>query len=94
MILDESLDTVADGHDAVLLDEGCCISFEEGLGGGGLIGHDDIDHRDLLAVSGLNEAGLEGDDLDVDVVSTAGGLDILHFDELGLCQDCFLTHTC
>lgn len=93
MVFDEPLDSVADSQHAILLNEGGRIALEEGFGRCGLVGYHCIDHGDLLAVSGLNEAGLEGDNLDVDVVATAGSLDILDFDELGHSQHSFLTHT-
>jgi hypothetical protein len=94
VVLDEALDSVADGQNAILLNEVGGLALEEGLGGGGLVADHRIDHGDLLAVSGLDETGLYGDNLHVDVVATAGSLDILDFDELGHSQHSFLTHTC
>ena len=84
MILDEPFDTVPDGQHVVLFNQVRYLSLEEGLGGAGLVCKHCINHRDLLSVSGLDEAGLSRDNLSVDVVSTSGGLYILNFDELGL----------
>ena len=84
MVLDESLDTVADGHHVVLFNQVRSLPLEKCLSRTGLVGKDCIHHRDLLSVPGLDEAGLSGDNLSVDVVSTSGGLYILHFDKLGL----------
>jgi hypothetical protein len=83
VVLDESLDAVADGNNAILLDEVGSLTLEEGLGSSGLIGDNCIDHGDLLSVPGLDLARLCRHNLHIDVIATPGMLDILHFDELG-----------
>jgi hypothetical protein len=43
VIFDESDFTVSDGNDGSFFDEFGCLSFEEGVGGGSLVGDDGSD---------------------------------------------------
>ena len=93
-VLNESLDSVADGDDVVLLDEGSIVSLEEGLGRASLIGYHTVDHGDLGSLFGLDILSLERDHLHVHVVSAAGRLNLLHLNEPRLGKSFFVAHIC
>jgi hypothetical protein len=92
VILDEAFESIADGDDAVDLDEFGGVSFEEGLGGGGLVSDHAVDHSNLLSIPGVNLFGLCADDLHVHVEAASMSLQILNFHEFGLSQFFVLSH--
>ena len=55
VIFDEAFDSISDGDDVALLDEVGCVSFEEGLGGAGLICDDAVNHGYFESFFGFDE---------------------------------------
>lgn len=94
VVLDEPLEAIADSEDVALLDEFCCVSLEEGLGGTGLVGNNAVYHGDLETLLGVDDPRLGGDNLDVHVEAAAFLLKILDFDEFRLSKLFFFSHIC
>ena len=92
VVFDEFFGAVPDGDNIAFLDELSGVSFEEGFGGGGLVGHDAIDHGYFLAFLGFDEPWFGAHYLDVDIVAASMSLQIFDFDEFGLCQCFVLCH--
>ena len=81
MIFVESDDTVSDSYHVSFLDEIGVISFEEGFGGGSLVGYNAINFGYLEPVASFNEAIFCGYNFDVNVISVTEILELFDFDE-------------